>query len=234
MTTIYAPSVFLSKTAFMQRLADCTRQGFVHWTGGRVPLEKAQRLATKLGDFYAVGLSKDQRYRRKLEGRGNAVLLMWRQDEATDVVWFLLVTQGDHPAHTLERLQDVRRLRISVTGYELVQQTRKGSARPAWTWRMTESAYAGWRRRMIEGVRRHADMDLAQSWRTLHRAPGFAPIRVQVRKIAALARAEWKRCRSGAFPLERARIPYVSRIEHSSIPLRLMVQAAKQPAKGDA
>jgi hypothetical protein len=185
----------------------------------------------KPGDLYGVGLSKDQRYRRKLEGRGNAELLLWREDESSDVSWFLLVTNGEHPARTLEHLQDVRKVRIAVTGYELVQQTRPGQARPAWTWRMTTATYDAWRERVIQAVRRHADQDLTQAWRMLHRAPGFAPMRAQVRKIVQVFASEWRRVRSGPFPMQRARIPYVSRVSHRAVPLRVLLQQSFEEAE---
>jgi len=226
MTKTYAPSVLLHKTSLMQRLADSLRHGAVHWTAGTVPLHRAYRLATKFADFYATNLSADQRYRRKRDGRGNAQLLLWREyEESSEIHWFLLVTAGDHPAHAHERLRNARFDRITVTGYELVQQTRAGQEKPAWTWRMTAGHYEAWRGSMVEVVRRHADMALAQAWQSLHRSPGFAPIRRQVRKVAALCRAEWKRTRSGPFPAPRIRVPYVSRLRHETVPLRVVLAA---------
>lgn len=229
-STKYDPQVILHKTTLLQRLADLVRLGYSSWTGGTVPLQKAYRLATKFSDFYATHLSADQRYRRKREGRGNAQLLLWRQyNDSPEIHWFLLVTAGEHPAHAHERLRSARVDRITVTGYELVQQTRPGQEKPAWTWRMSSSHYEAWRGSVVEAIRRHADMALAQAWQSLHRSPGFAPIRRQVRKVAALCRAEWKRTRSGPFPAPSIRVPYVSRLRHETVPLRLLLAAnAKQ------
>lgn len=231
MTTKYAPAVLLHKSSLLQRLADLVRLGYVCWTAGTVSLHRAPRLAIKFADYYATNLSADQRYRRKRDGRGNAQLLLWREyPTSPEIHWFLLVTAGDHPAHTLERLRNARFDRITVTGYELVQQTRPGQEKPAWTWRMSASHYEAWRGSVVEVVRRHADMALAQAWQSLHRSPGFAPIRRQVRKVAALCLAEWKRTRSGPFPLARIRVPYVSRLRHETVPLQLLLVAdSKHP-----
>lgn len=229
MTTKYDPPVIVHKTTLLQRLADHVRLGYTSWTTGAVPLHRAYRLTTKFADFYATNLSADQRYRRKRDGRGNAQLLLWREHEdSPDIYWFLLVTAGDHPAHVQERLRNACFDRITVTGYELVQQTRAGQEKPAWTWRMSASHYEAWRGSVVEVVRRHADMALGQAWQSLHRSPGFAPIRRQVRKIAALCRAEWKRTRTGPFPAPRIRVPYVSRLRHETVPLRLLLAAASK------
>lgn len=236
MTPKHDPKVILQKTTLLQRLSDLVRLGYVSWTAGTVPLSKAFRLATKFADYYATNLSSDQRYRRKRDGRGNAQLLLWREyEEASEIHWFLLVTAGDHPAHGQERLRNARTDRITVTGYELVQQTRAGQEKPAWTWRMSSSHYEAWRGSVVEVVRRHADMALSQAWQSLHRSPGFAPIRRQVRKVAALCRAEWKRTRSGPFPAPHIRVPYVSRLRHETVPLRLLLAAdSKQTAQATA
>lgn len=239
MTQTYVPTVLLHKTSLLQRLADFVRLGYVHWTTGTVPLKRAARLCTKFSDFYATHLSSDQRYRRKRQGRGNAHLLLWQEYEGSEITWFLLVTAGEHPAHVHEQLLDARTDRITVTGYELVRQTRVGQATPAWTWRMTEAHYQAWRGTVVEMVRRHVDLALSQDWRSLHRSPGFAPIRRQVRKIAALCRAEWKRTRSGPFPAPQIRVPYVSRLRHESVPLRVLLSAqavgtAAQEAKAES
>lgn len=224
MTMNYEPTVILHKTTLLQRLADLVRLGYDSWTAGTVPLHSASRLATKFADYYATNLSTDQRYRRKRDGRGNAQLLLWREyDTSPEVHWFLLVTAGDHPAHAHERLRDALSDRVMVTGYELVQQTRAGQAKPAWTWRMTTDHYEAWRGSMVEVVRSHADRALTQIWQSLHRSPGFAPIRKQVRKVAALSRAEWRRTRSGPFPEPRIKVPYVSRLRHETIPLRVLL-----------
>lgn len=230
MTKPYDPLVIIHKTTLLQKLGDLVRLGHASWTAGTVPLRRATRLATKFADFYATNLSTDQRYRRKRVGRGNAQLLLWREyEDSPEIHWFLLVTAGDHPAHAHERLRDARRDRITVTGYELVQQTRPGQEKPAWTWRMSANQYEAWRGSMVEAVRRHADLApalaQAQAWQSLHRSPGFAPVRRQVRKVAAVGRAEWKRRRSGPFPVPKIRVPYVSRLRHETVPLRLLLAA---------
>ena len=69
---------------------------------------------------------------------------MWQAPEApTAVTFILLVTDGDHPAHTLEQLKDAhhKNQHVTLTGYELVRQTQAGTENSAWTWRMTDASY---------------------------------------------------------------------------------------------
>lgn len=218
----YNPKVLLTKSVLMQRCADRCRAGYYFHVAGVVPLERAPALVRKFRDLYVVHLGKDARYRRKRAGLGNAHLLLWQHDRGLrELTFVLLVTGGDHPAHQLERLADVREpaSRLVITGYELIRQTRPDSSAPAVTWRMTAQTYQEWRNRIIAAVRGRDAMGLRQAWWSLHRAPGFAPIRRQARAIAKLARAEYGRVRSGPFPHSPLRLRYVERLPDKALPL---------------
>jgi hypothetical protein len=125
---MFDPPVLRTKTAYMQRLADLTRLGNRYHVTGEVSLDRACALVRKFRDLYLVHLPKDQRYRRKRAGLGNAHLVLWQPNiEAPILTFALLVTPGDHPAHRLEQLRDAydRRQRLQVgADYELVQHTR--------------------------------------------------------------------------------------------------------------
>jgi hypothetical protein len=108
---------------------------------------------------------------------------------------------------------------LEITGYELVRQTRAGTSKPTWTFRMSEKTYQGWRDRVRVAVRGKDDLLLRQAWYSLHRVPGFAPIRQQGRKIEALTRAEYVRTRRGPFPFPHTRIRYIERLPVISKPL---------------
>jgi hypothetical protein len=220
-TRAYNPPVLLTKSVFLQRCADFVRLGNYWYISGVVPYARAAALARKFRDTYLVHLSKDSRYRRKRAALGNAHLLLWRHDEtALELTFVLLVTDGDHPAHILERLSDARVQRLTITGYELVRQTRAGAtSKFSWTWRMIETTYQGWRDRVRMATRNPENLLLRQAWHSLHRVPGFAPIRQQARKIEALMRSEYKRAHRGPFPFSHTRIRYIQRLPVLTKPL---------------
>jgi hypothetical protein len=227
----YNPPVLLTKSVLMQRCADLVRLGYHNYVVGTVAYDRSPHLARKFRDTYLVHLSKDARYRRKRAGLGNAHLLLWMHDEATrQLTFLLLVTDGEHPAHSLERLRDSRnaRARIEVTGYELVRHTRVGSAKPAWTWQMTADCYQQWRSRVLRVIRTRDVLGLRQAWHSLHRLPGFARIRQQAKKIKKLMHGEWQRSGHGSFPFLNMRIPYVQRLSVIALPLSAVL--ARRPA----
>lgn len=230
-TKTYNPPVLMTKSVLLQRCADLTRLGYHHFVSGLVPYDRAAAFARKFRDTYAVHLGKDARYRRKRARLGNAHLLLWMHDaSAHELTFVLLVTDGDHPAHQLEHLRDARgagRARLTITGYELVRRTRSGSAKPTWTWQMTSECYGRWRDRAIRIIRAKNDLELRQAWYSLHRVPGFAPIRQQAKNIERLMRGEWQRTRRGEFPFRHARIRYIQRLANKSMPLSAVLAAAR-------
>lgn len=229
----FNPMIFDRKSVFMQRIADYARAGYLHWTAGEIPVQKAVMLARKFADLYLVGLSKDARFKRKKLGLGNAVLLLWRvQGEAqTHIQFVLMVSAGDHPAHQLERLQDARLSRIQVTGYELLQLPRKGQVKPAWTWRMTAEAYKHWEFRIEQVTKSRNPRLAAVAFFSLYKSPGFAGIRSQVGYLVKFWRGVWKRVKrsSEAFFPPRT-LYFVSRLPDRG--MRLSALAA-QTARSD-
>ncbi len=228
-TSHYDPPVFRHKTTLMQRTLDYVRLGY-HWhTSGSVPLSKAAVFARKFRDLYLVHLSADQRYRRKKAGLGNAALLLWQAPEAPDAVTFiLLVTDGDHPAHKLEQLNDAhhKNQHITLTGYELVRLTKSGTDNPVWTWRMTDASYEAWRLRIIRACRTDVQQPARQAWHSLYGTTGFSGARSQVGKLVALFRAEWRRNKgdkSAFFP--KARLGYIQRLKDDSRPLNSAIRS---------
>ena len=192
----YNPVVFDRKTVFMQRLADYVRMGYRHYVVGEVRPDRAWPLAMKFSRLYEVHLHRNQRARARANGEGSAYALWW-QPHADTLVFALLLTPGSHAARQLEKLRDCgeRSTRITLGDYELVQRSREGAALPAWTWRLTDEAYDGWRARVLEVVRGGNDFVVQQLIDDLTSMPGFAGVREQVKKLKALFRAEWARRR---------------------------------------
>ncbi|MEO8407811.1 MAG: hypothetical protein ABI476_05220 [Oxalobacteraceae bacterium] len=144
---------------------------------------------------------------------------------AAAVRWILLVTPGEHPAHQLEQLHDATETagRITLTGYELVQLPRPGQEKPAWTWRMQDATYQGWRLRLITAARRRLPL-LTSEVAQLARTPGFAGCRAQSKKLLQLAAGEWRRRHGDAPPLVLPRLPYLQRLPNGGAALTLWLR----------
>lgn len=186
------------KAAFMQRIADHVRLGYTHWTAGTVSAERAQTLVRKFHSRYGVCLTRHQKAYARSRGQASAALMLW-SDQPGQLQWILMLTQGENLAHELEQLKEATTAggRIVVTGYALVQSPRRGSERPAWTWRMTADTYEAWRERILRNAR-HGPDALSQHVKELARTPGFAGCRAQVRKLLQLSPASpWGSCHYG-------------------------------------
>lgn len=214
------------KTQFMQRAQRLVGAGYHWWCTGTVGPDRARALIRKFKDLYLIDLDHNARHARKRSKLGNAMLLLWQERRDGELTFVLVVTDGDHPARTLERLRDCRESgqRLNLTGYELVRQSRPGSSRAAWTWRMTESTYKAWRDR-IRGCVRRADLErMRQAWHSIHKSPGFGGVRRQVRQLVRLFRAEWKRSQAGPFPMRAERHRYVQLLPMTGRLLRDVVR----------
>lgn len=211
----YNPVVFDRKTVFMQRLADYVRLGYRHYVLGEVRPDRAWALAKKFSRLYEVHLHRNQRARARATGEGSAYALWW-QPHADAIVFALLLTPGTHAARQLEKLRDCgeRGVRMTLGDYELIQRPRDGKAAPAWTWRLTDEAYAGWRARVLEVVRGGNDFVVRQLIDDLMSTPGFAGVREQAKKLKALFKAEWTRRRGGQAMPELPRQRFVQRLEN--------------------
>lgn len=224
--------VHLSKSSFMQRVLDYTKAGYFFHTSGKVAVSKASGFVRKLVDIYRVDLKKDARYQRKLKGLGNAELLLFR--ESTDTLFFILmVTEGDHPAHKLEKLKDTRKKDTpEFSGYRVSYKTRPGHDAPVRSWEMTNELFKRWRDFVIDNIRKRNEGQIIRIWHALHRTPGFSGIRADARKIASLIKAEIRRrFKSGsAFELPHRWHYYLRRISSDTSPLSIIIRSynAKQ------
>jgi hypothetical protein len=229
---MYDPIVLRTKSSFMQAAADAVRQGY-HWhVSGIVSMERASALAMKFAHLYLCHLDKDKRYRRRKSRLGNARLLLWQPNlDVQQIAFTLLITDGDHPAHVTEPgLRDARdrASRLCVTDYELVFVCRPGVGHPVLTWRMSKALIEFWEHRFRDLIRRHAMKDLALAWNSLHKVPGFGPIRSEAKRLARDAEATWSRTMKGSFPKPRIRIGYIQRVPHVGLPLSAVIRRSGQ------
>lgn len=237
--------VFSSRTTVLQRLGDWVGRGYLKWASGVVGVDRAPRLVRKFTVAYAINTDRNERARRKRAGLGNAVLVLWLRNANTPTIhWWLLVSDGEHPAHSAERMRNAVTVsgRIVVDGYELVRvapcETKRNQARydrprpsrPTWTWRMEHQKYEGWRESIIQAVRvRTPSRQLQDMLQALFSSPGFAGVRHQIGKLAALFRAEWCRNRGcEEMPPVPARLGYVRRLPNEGVWLSTMFFDARK------
>jgi hypothetical protein len=193
-TPRYDPVVLMSKTVFLQRVQEAVIAGYRHYTQGTIALEQAPGLIRKFRDLYLVDLDKNGRYRRKAAALGNARLFL-RMNEDLLIDFFLLVSPGEHPAHQLEKLRDVRAAPLPYRELELVLLSLKGRSKPGLTWRFSADTVAAWKERLHLYTAHYNRLELFRAWYSLYRVPGFAGIRRQVGELVGYWRREWQRHR---------------------------------------
>lgn len=225
--------VIIHRSAFLQAVSDRVRFGYHYCCTGTVSADRATAWVRKASRYYAVDLDRNRRARAKRRGEGCAYLL-FHQIEPTRLLWVLLVSDGDHPAHRLERLRDALdpEQRLELFGYELIRITKPAVGHPVWTWRFSSSAYDALRARIIETVRRGDEQQVRQLIASLYASVGFRGVRSQIGRAAALMNAEWRR-RHGNRPLPKLPklLPYVQRLRHDSIPLSIWLAAQSRVAQ---
>ncbi|MCG9066316.1 hypothetical protein LH425_15105 [Laribacter hongkongensis] len=208
-TPEFEPFVFTKKTVLMQRAADLARAGYTHWVGGVTTLDKLQALADKFADRYRIDRDKSNAYKATQRGEAVARLLSWCDEKSPRVHWVLMLKPekaktddgtikrrgGGVVLDQSEKWRDLTTAggRLTLTGYELVRETKEGKAAPAWTWRYSKTRLDDLRSQIINAIRNKADAELAILIRDTWATPGFAGARKQVKDIELLIKAEWKR-----------------------------------------
>lgn len=224
--------VIQARAHLMQQVSDHVRNGYRHWVTGTVSLERARAWSEKAVKLYDVEQDRNRRARAKKAGRGSAYLLFYSLNRSLDTKqlgWILLVTDGDHPAHKLERLRRAETSPVTLFGYNLVREPKPDNAHPPWTWRMSHATYQAWRERIIDVIRRGSEFDLQQVLKVLRGAPGFAGVRGQIKALHRLIRYEWtahhgKRTPQPTLP----RIWFAPRMQVVRVPLSAYLTAHKR------
>ena|ERR1700756_2677622 len=129
---------------------------------GVVSAERARALCEKFQERYEVFLNMNQRAYRKGLGKANARLMLAELERGDSLHWFLMVTDGEHAAHKLEKLKDAlaQGERVHVSGYELLKlpHSKAAGGGVRLTWRMTTETERQWRFQIRSTVRsRRAD-----------------------------------------------------------------------------
>ncbi len=234
-----------NQTAAMRLLLEAVQSGYVGWTGGSVPYQKALRFADKMGAAYEVFANANRRAYRKRTGHTNARLLMYPDTIQPDHIRFwLLVTEarqyGSHrqpcKVQQQERLLDARqragRLRWGEQ-YELVRvsKPKKLGGQAAWTWRVSQRHYAEWEAAVREtfaltGASQPHFRAMAALVDAIRAMPGFHGIRQQQYELLRLAALLWRKLSTAPFPRQDEVLPYLDKgflCYHRPEPLRLDV-----------
>lgn len=164
-----------SKTAALARVLDSVPKGYHRYTCGTVKANKAEALARKFHALYGIGCTPAQRLTRKGKGLANAVLVMHWQQDAEQVEWLLLATNGNGLEGETLHLVDAARL--NWLGYELVRHPSQG--RTAWTWRRPKQEMAELHALLAFQASQCHFAALAETLERIARQPGFHGVRTQ-------------------------------------------------------
>jgi hypothetical protein len=207
------PWLFTKKTVWMQRVSDAVKAGAAHYIQGSTKLEKVPFLVQKFASRYPTNLvSRTDLAARK---RGETVQ-RWigYVNDSGMVNWCLFVWPGTDFDPRSDAWQDPKTQRLRHSGYELVRITKPGAKLPVLTWRYQKDQFERLHDEIVQIIRLRQDARLEQIIYSLHRSPGFAGVRTQVKKLWDIIRAEWKRTRSKSevMPEIPKNIGYVRRL----------------------
>jgi hypothetical protein len=229
--------VIMDRAALMQRLMDAVIQGYSSFISGTVKTERVHALCEKFSERYLVALNRNQLAYRRAKGQGNARLIFADLGDPNGLHWWLLVTDGPHPARERNAHENFSEAfgkgsRLCVEGYELFKRPRSKSEGGGFhfSWCMAHETKRQWRYQIRMAVRaRRADDAVARVVRLLHVAPGFDSIKGEVDKLTDFLRAEWRRTGHDAeLPAIPAAPKSVRRLASDGVPVVEWV-AARTP-----
>jgi hypothetical protein len=194
-TPAHDPYIFTKKTVWMQRVSDAVKACASYYIQGSTKLEKVPLLVQKFDSRHPTNLTSRADLAARKRGE---TIQRWigYLDDAGMVHWCLFVWPGKDFDIKSDQWRDPKEHRISHTNYELVRITKPGAKAPVWTWRYQKEQYENLRNEIVQVIRLRQDARLEQIIYTLHRSPGFAGVRQQVKKLWDIVRKEWKRRRA--------------------------------------
>jgi uncharacterized protein YukE len=187
--------LLLTRLSFMQQIQKSATSGYVHYTTGTCPAIKLAGLVKKFEKSYEVNQTRQQVYRKKLKGEASAKFFIYAHPtDKTAFFWVLMVTQGQHLAHAVEDLQDLRerKKRLQYGDYQLIQKP-SSAGKPSFTWSLTADAYqyyASLIRTTLRSRHSGAAQDLLKHLSVM---PGFSGIRKQRKNLQKIWQGEAKR-----------------------------------------
>jgi hypothetical protein len=189
------PWLFTKKTVWMQRVSDAVKAGATCFIQGSTRLDKVPFLLEKFTVRHPTNLTSRADLAARKRGETVQRWIGYLNDSGM-VNWCLFVWPGKDFDPKSDAWQDPKKQRLRHTGYELVRITKPGAKAPVLTWRYQKDQFERLHDEIVQIIRLRQDARLDQMIHTLHRSPGFAGVRSQVKKLWDIIRAEWKRTRS--------------------------------------
>jgi hypothetical protein len=187
---------FYSITSAQQQIALAVARGSHFWIAGEVAIENYPRLVEKFAEKYGTELSRGRRGYRRDRGLANATLLAC--PIGGRVSWWLLLTEGKHPAHMHETVRDARGPGQRLTfgqDYVLIHSTRirehGGGSR--WTWFLTRESEMGESRSLAKLAQQGDAGQVRNFCDTLLHRPLHSGIRTQTARMLRRAKVIWHR-----------------------------------------
>ncbi|MBE0471862.1 MAG: hypothetical protein IBX55_20425 [Methyloprofundus sp.] len=187
--------LLLTRLSFMQQIQKAASSGYVYYTTGTCPAIKLPGLVKKFEKAYQVNETRQQVYRKKRKGDASAKFFVYAHPtDKTVFFWVLMVTQGQHLAHALEYLHDLRarKSRLIYGDYQLIQKP-SSLGRPSFTWSLTTDAYHYYASLIRITLRSHHSGAAQDLLKHLSVMPGFSGVRQQRKDLQKVWQGEAKR-----------------------------------------
>lgn len=199
--------LILTRLGFLQQIQRLAVNGYYFYKIGVIPANKLPAAMRAFKEKYAVNPTSQQAWRAKLKGKASAHLLVYPnidEYQSQDFMCVLMVSEGEHPAHTSESLSNLRlrRERLSVFGYELVQKPNP-RAGLSFTFRLNATVFNSLQSRLIQAVRRKNLTEVADVVREINFLTPFNGVKQQKRLLRELLLSEYEHRFSWEFPLDR-------------------------------
>lgn len=224
--------IYPTLAVVMQRVLDAVNHKYTHYIYGSCPVDKVEQTLVLFAMNYQAAESRYERSKRARLGLGNIHLVLWWNKGEEKIHWWLLATppqDGPHPIHQTDNLKDalVTGQRITINGFELVKQPKKGTDHAKLTWRMTQKKFEDFHDRIVEAVRSRSHNRMNYVLVLLWACPGFSGIRIQTGNLVRLYRAEVKRASLKSAPQPPKKLFYLRRISHLGIPKKQFIEQMK-------
>lgn len=220
--------LFAHKTGTLHAMLQAISRGHHWWLTGEVSAARAPSMVAKFAGQWGTETPKRTRARNKSRGLASAVLFVHPTHVRPSFCWWLMLTEGEHPARGAEAgFRDGRDRRQRLTfqdEYEALQLPSPGAS-PRWTWRLTASFEEDLRARITESVRHRRDPQaLKNVIRVYHSLPGFRGVRHQVAALRRHTAGEWRRTKAEEeCPHLPTRVPPYARYKtYRTVPLEIV------------
>lgn len=233
----------------LQRIALLVSRKFNRWTGGTIPLHKAEKLIAKLDRQYGVLASEERHRTLRKKGLARCRLIMGIDGaiENQRLWWIMLVSDtGTGAVVEQEELHCAteKRHRIEVMGYELVRYPKprfpdaeEASNGPTWTWKVPADRWKEHREHLIALARHQSVRQAQKAVDDEYKRPGFRGLREQRMELfRAMEKARASLVANGAEPIVfRTYLPHLRILKQGDefgLTIRELMQSATSGGLG--